>query len=174
MEEKRAPWYGPEYMFTVYIAQEIRRLKSPPYVDVEDYVYGALYDAGGLQGRIPRGLRVEGKYDLCLSDNHDHPYAVIEVKFAYGFANVSDDFYRICYTLNRGSEVKRGYLCAIVSGQSENRTGLLEDRIKQIKSEVNLNSSFDNRERNIKTAVKHVTLHDGRAYAALVFEISND
>ena len=169
--EQGSPWTAPEYMFTVYICQAIRRVRNPPYVNVEDPVEAAIQDAGGWgRGRIAEDMRPTGKFDIVLSDKSHSPFAIIEVKMASAPSDVYDDTTRICRALNRRNSIRYGMLALVVPGQSMNSLGLLNDRIENFRKIVppyagdwKVNCSVRKTEKD----------ENGRRYAAMVFKISS-
>ena len=169
--EQRSPWNAPEYMFTVYICQEIRRIKNPPYVNVEDPVEAAIQDAGGWgRGRIPEDMRPTGKFDIVLSDGtRTHtPFAIIEVKLASAPNEVWDDATRICRALSRRNRIRCGMLALVVPGQSEGSVGLLKSRIESFREAV---PTYAHKWKVNCSVRKTEEDQNGRRYAAMVFKI---
>ena len=169
--EQRSPWHAPEYMFTVSIYREITKLENPPYVDMEDSVEAAIWDAGGWGGgRIPAAARREGGFDIVLSNKAHQPFAIIEAKRAAGPANVRSDAERICAVLNRPTPIiKWGMLALVVPGQdAEGNVGLLEHRIELFENTVPTYVGDWNVSRGVRETEED---GNGRRYAAMVFKI---
>ena len=177
--EQRSPWHAPEYMFTVSICREITKLKNPPYVDMEDPVEEAIWDAGGWgSGRIPdvvlrkgKGRSRKGWFDIVLSGSKSHtPFAIIEVKKAAGPADVRSDAERICAVLDRSTPTIRwGMLALVVPGQdAEGNVGYLEDRIELFGNTVPTYVGDWNVSRSVRETEE---VGNGRRYAAIVFKI---
>ena len=168
---KESLWKAPEYMFTASIYREIIKLKNPPYVDMEDRVETAIWDAGGWGGgRIPAAARRDGWFDIVLSDEAHQPFAIIEVKMAAGPSDVRSDAERICAVLNRPTPtIKWGLLALVVPGQdAEGNVGFLEDRIELFGNTVPTYVGDWNVSRSV-CETKQVG--NGRRYAAMAFKI---
>ena len=169
-EGRRWAWLAPEYLFTVYICQEIRCIENPPQVDIEDCVEAAMFDAGGWgQGKIPDDVRRNGKIDIVLSYDDHTPFAIVEVKVVSAPSEVQGDVQRIYRILNRNNRIRHGMLALIISGQSENQYGLLADRITTFEECIpDYVPEYD-----VTPTVRCLeAAEDGRKYAAMVFTIS--
>lgn len=173
---KRSAWNAPEYMFTIYIAQEIRKLANPPYVDIEDSVEGSIRDAGGPgSGNIASDARFGGKFDITLSRRNHIPHSILEVKRITSVGDkTKSDITRICRTLNRNNLIRCGFLALFVPGQSEEKTGLMDARVSDIKRSVRNEFKSYNRDRKIYCCIKRLPPDEcGREYASLVFKATN-
>ena len=169
-EGQRSAWMAPEYLFTVCICQEIRRIENPPQVDIEDCVEAAIFDAGGWgQGRIGDNVRRDGKIDIVLSCDDHTPLAIVEVKVVYAPNEVWKDARRIYGILSRNNGIQHGMLALIISGQSESQSGLLADRVASFKKCIpDYVPEYD-----VTPTVRCLDIaEDDREYAAMVFTIS--
>jgi hypothetical protein len=74
-------WQAPEYMTTIFVAQEIAKLEGPKYVTVEHGAKSAMTDAGAIgKGRLHSKIRAGGRFDILLWWADETPRAPIEVK----------------------------------------------------------------------------------------------
>ena len=169
-EGQRSAWMAPEYLFTVYVYQEIRCIENAPQVDIEDCVEAAMIDAGGWgKGRIGDNVRRNGKIDIVLSYDDHTPFAIVEVKVVYAPNAVWEDARRIYGILSRNNGIQHGMLALIIPGQSENQSGLLASRIALFKECIpDYIPEYD-----VTPTVRCLEVaEDGREYAAMVFTIS--
>jgi len=74
-------WNAPEYMATVFVAQEIAKLDGAKYVTVEHGTKSAMEDAGAIgRGKLHNKIRAGGRFDILLWWADELPRAPIEVK----------------------------------------------------------------------------------------------
>ena len=171
---QRSAWRAPEYLFTVCICQEVRRMENPPRVDIEDCVEAAMIDAGGWgSGNVSDDVRRNGKIDIVLSDDEHTPYhtpfAVVEAKVVSAPGEVWEDARRIFRILNRNNRIQHGMLALLISGQAEIQSGLLAVRIP--KFEKYIPAEFPGYD--VTHTVRCLeAAEDGREYAAMVFTVS--
>ena len=175
--EQRPAHRSPEYMYTVYIAQQIMRLKNAPHVDIESPVARVVADAGGWgPGEIPEDARREGTFDIALSDRIS-PFAIIEVKISHAMTDpVERDVVRICRVLNRGNKIRCGLLALLVSGQSRNSNGEVtygrrQGRVKRLKKRAQ--KLVEEKGRNLRVTCRESALivDERKEYATVAFKI---
>lgn len=175
--EQRPAHRSPEYMFTVYIAQQIMRLRNAPYVDIESPVARTVADAGGWgPGAVPDDARREGTFDIALS-NRIGPFAVVEVKVRHAMTSqVEGDVIRICRILNRGNNIRCGLLALLVSGQSKNANreityGHRQKRVSTLKKRAQ--KLVEGYGRNLRVTCRESVLivDEQKEYAAMAFGI---
>lgn len=74
-------WCAPEYIATVFVAQEIAKLDGSKYVTVENGANAAIEDAGARgRGKLHHKIRANGRFDILLWWADETPRAPIEVK----------------------------------------------------------------------------------------------
>lgn len=74
-------WQAPEYVTTVFVAQEIAKLDGAKYVTVEHGTKSAMTEAGAIgQGKLHHKIRAGGRFDILLWWADETPRAPIEVK----------------------------------------------------------------------------------------------
>lgn len=96
-------WTAPEYLSTVYIAREIARHQTKPFVMLEHSPNEAIKAAGAKgRGKLPKEIRANGRFDILLCWHDEKPRAPIEVK---GYVNsikpLEKDLQRIHKILHR-------------------------------------------------------------------------
>lgn len=74
-------WCAPEYIATVFVAQEIAKLDGSKYVTIENGANAAIEDAGARgRGKLHHKIRANGRFDILLWWADETPRAPIEVK----------------------------------------------------------------------------------------------
>lgn len=99
-------WKAPEYMATVFVAQEIAKLDGAKYVTVEHGTKSAMEDAGAIgRGKLHNKIRAGGRFDILLWWADEWPRAPIEVKCQVtGFEKIKADLQRIEKVVHRNKK----------------------------------------------------------------------
>lgn len=98
--------YAPEYIATVFVAQEISKLDGSKYVTVENGANAAIEDAGARgRGKLHHKIRANGRFDILLWWADETPRAPIEVKCQVTrIENIKADLQRIEKVVHRSKE----------------------------------------------------------------------
>lgn len=99
-------WCAPEYIATVFVAQEIAKLDGSKYVTVENGAKAAIEDAGARgRGKLHHKIRANGRFDILLWWADETPRAPIEVKCQVTrIENIKADLQRIEKVVHRSKE----------------------------------------------------------------------
>lgn len=99
-------WCAPEYIATVFVAQEISKLDGSKYVTVEHGANAAIADAGARgRGRLHHKIRANGRFDILLWWADETPRAPIEVKCQVTrVEKIKADLQRIGTVINRSKQ----------------------------------------------------------------------
>lgn len=74
-------WCAPEYLATVFVAQEVAKLDGSKFVTIEHGATAAIKDAGARgRGKLHHKIRANGRFDVLLWWADETPRAAIEVK----------------------------------------------------------------------------------------------
>lgn len=136
-------WCAPEYVSTVFVAQEISKLDGSKYVTVEQGANAAIEDAGARgRGKLHHKIRANGRFDILLWWANETPRAPIEVKCQVaGIAKIEADLLRIEKVIHRSkqdSTFQFGMMvfyssCIERNGVSAQK--ILEERLEKINSD---------------------------------------
>ena len=141
-------WNAPEYLLTVYIAQEISRIEVKPfYLTLEQHVGQALREAGASEDAVKSAGKQ--KYDIFVWWGGDIPRGIIEVKKqvnsfsggSTGYRGVKKDVYRIIESLKATSSLRFGLIAYYTSckfGEKPPRKAeaLIRERVEKISSDA--------------------------------------
>lgn len=96
-------WEAPEYMTTIFVAQEIAMIDGAKYVTLEHSAKGAINDAGAKgRGKLHSKIRADGKFDMLLWGTDILPRVPIEVKGQVtSITKIRNDLLRIDKALHR-------------------------------------------------------------------------
>lgn len=99
-------WNAPEYMSTVFVAQEIAKLDGVKYVTVEHGTKSAMEDAGAIgRGKLHNKIRAGGRFDILLWWADGLPRAPIEVKCqVVSVEKIKADLHRIEKVVHRNKK----------------------------------------------------------------------
>lgn len=99
-------WCAPEYIATVFVAQEIYKLDGSKYVTVEHGANAAIADAGARgRGKLHHKIRANGRFDILLWWADEKPRAPIEVKCQVTrIEKIKADLQRIEKVIHRSKE----------------------------------------------------------------------
>ncbi|MEI7844033.1 MAG: hypothetical protein WCI39_13495 [Gallionellaceae bacterium] len=99
-------WCAPEYIATVFVAQEISKLDGSKYVTVEHGANAAIADAGARgRGKLHHKIRANGRFDILLWWADETPRAPIEVKCQVTkIDKIKADLQRIGRVINQRKE----------------------------------------------------------------------
>ena len=121
-------WNAPEYLITVNVAQSLLKCDGTLYVTLENSVYNALKDAGGIgKGILQYDMRHNGKMDLLIWYAKNDPRGIIEIKNQIsGYDPIISDIKRIKAMLIKDSTMQFGLSCFYDSAAKNDKKSAFE------------------------------------------------